>query len=37
MNAHLHDAIPNWPDRPDLLELALFDAQLRPTEWGTGT
>lgn len=33
VNAHLHETLDGWPDRPDLLELALFDPQLRDV-WG---
>jgi hypothetical protein len=37
LSTHLHRTIDGWPDRPDLIELALFDKGLRDRLWGADT
>jgi hypothetical protein len=34
LSSHLHGTVEGWPDRPDLIELALFDKDLRDRVWG---
>lgn len=37
LSSHLHANVDGWPDRPDLVELALFDKDLRNRVWGADT
>ena len=37
LSRHLHGTVDGWPDRADLIELALFDKHLRDRLWGADT